>query len=60
MTPTNGRQMELSNEDINILVGMLSRSVRLEIDKDKPDYNLIAYYNNIQLKLGLMKKLNVK
>tara|TARA_R100001460_G_scaffold107712_1_gene156899 strand:- start:2440 stop:2598 length:159 start_codon:yes stop_codon:yes gene_type:complete len=48
--------MELENEEINILVGLLSRQVKLELEKDNPNYNLIAYYNNIQLKLGLMKK----
>jgi len=50
---------ELENVDINILVGLLSRQVKLELEKDKPDYNLIAYYNNIQLKLGLMKKFKL-
>lgn len=52
--------MELSNVDISILVGLLSRQVKLEIEKDKPDYDLVDYYNNIQLKLGLMKKFNLK
>jgi hypothetical protein len=60
MALTNGRSLELSNEEINILVGMLSHNVKLEIEKEKPDYNMIAYYNNIQLKLGLMKKFKLK
>ena len=51
--------MELANKDINILVGLLSRQVKRELDKDNPDYNMVAYYNNIQLKLGLMKKFKL-
>jgi len=48
--------MKLTNKEITILIGLLSVASKNEIDKDKPNYDLVAYYNNIQLKLGLQKK----
>jgi len=47
---------DLKNEELSILIGLLSRETRREIDKEDTNYKLIAYYNNIQLKLSLMKK----
>ena len=49
--------MNLTSKEITILIGLLSVAVTKEIDKDKPNYDLVAYYNNIQLKLGLQKKM---
>ena len=49
-------QEDLKNEELTILIGLLSIESKKEIDKEHPNYKLVAYYNNIQLKLSLMKK----
>lgn len=48
--------MKLTNREISIIIGLLAKAVKDEIDKKEPNYDLVAYYNNVQLKLELMKE----